>query len=82
MTAAEYSRMRIWEAESVIAILGKLDPDRLPPGEGRAVGECQARAVESWLAAYLDLSAGAVRRRGVRGALKLTPGSRVRSFRS
>jgi hypothetical protein len=50
----EYARMRIWEAEGVIAILGKMDPERLPAAEGRAVGECQACAVESWLAAYLD----------------------------
>lgn len=69
MSGAEYSRRRIWEAESVIAILGKMDPDRLPLAEGRAVGECQARAVESWLAAYLDLSEDAV----LRGASAIRP---------
>jgi hypothetical protein len=56
MSEREYARRRIWEAEGVIAILGKMDAERLPPAESRAVGECQARAVESWLAAYLDLA--------------------------
>jgi hypothetical protein len=56
MSEQEYARRRIWEAEGVIAILGKMDPENMPPAEGRAVGECQARAVESWLAAYLDLA--------------------------
>ena len=56
ITGREYARRQIWEAEGVIAILGKLDPERLPPAESGAVGECQARAVESWLAAYLDLA--------------------------
>jgi hypothetical protein len=56
MSEQEYARRRIWEAEGVIAILGKMDPENLPPGESRAVGECQARAVESWLSAYLDLA--------------------------
>jgi hypothetical protein len=56
MSEREYARRRIWEAEGVIAILGKMNPESLPPAESRAVGECQARAVESWLAAYLDLA--------------------------
>ena len=56
MSEREYARRRIWEAEGVIAILGRMDPESLPPAESRAVGECQARAVESWLAAYLDLA--------------------------
>ena len=49
------SAERLWRAENLVALLGKMDVDRLPPHEGRAVGECQARAVEEWLAAYLDL---------------------------
>lgn len=50
---------RMWEADSLITLLGKLDADKLPAREGRAVGECQARAVEEWLAAYVDLRVNA-----------------------
>ena len=46
---------RLWRAESLVDLLGKMDPDKLPPDEGRAVGECQAKAVEEWLSAYVDL---------------------------
>ena len=69
MSAPAYARRRIWEAEGVIAILGKMDPERLPPAESRALGECQARAVESWLAAYLDLSDAEAS--GRRGSLRM-----------
>ena len=44
----------MWQADSVIALLGKLDVERLPPHEGRAVGEVQAKAVDEWLAAYIS----------------------------
>lgn len=47
--------VRMWEADNLIAILAKMDTDRLPPHEGRAVGECQAKAVEEWLEAYAEL---------------------------
>ena len=46
---------RLWRAESLIDLFGKMDPERLPPEEGRAVGECQAKAVEEWLSAYAEL---------------------------
>jgi hypothetical protein len=46
---------RLWRAESVVDILGKMDPERLPPEEGRALGECQAKAMDEWLSAYIDL---------------------------
>jgi hypothetical protein len=45
---------RMWEAESIVALLAKMDPDQLPDHEGQAVGACQARAVEDWLAAYIE----------------------------
>jgi hypothetical protein len=48
----------MWHADSVIALLGKLDVERLPLHEGRAVGEVQAKAVDDWLAAYIDLREG------------------------
>jgi hypothetical protein len=53
----------MWQADSVIALLGKLDVERLPPHEGRAVGEVQAKAVDEWLAAYIDLREGEPGRR-------------------
>ncbi len=49
---------RMWQADSVISLLGKLDLERLPPDEIRAVGEVQAKAVDDWLAAYVDLREG------------------------
>ena len=55
MAGAKEIAARMWQADSVIALLGKLDVERLPPHEGRAVGEVQARAVDEWLAAYIDL---------------------------
>jgi hypothetical protein len=55
MASARETAARMWQADSVIALLGKLDLERLPPSEGRAVGEVQAKAVDDWLAAYIDL---------------------------
>jgi len=52
---------RLWKAESVIALLGKMNLERLPPHESRAVGECQAKAMNDWVAAYMDLRATADR---------------------
>ena len=45
---------RMWKADSVIAILGRLDLDRLPTHEARAVRESQAKAVDDWLSAYVE----------------------------
>ncbi len=45
---------RMWEADSVVSILAKMDPEKLPPHERQAVGLCQAEAVENWLAAYIE----------------------------
>ncbi len=47
---------RLWKAESLIALLGKMNLDKLPPHESQAVGECQAKAMDDWIAAYMDLS--------------------------
>jgi hypothetical protein len=58
MAGARETAARMWQADSVIALLGKLDIERLPPHEGRAVGEVQAKAVDDWLAAYIDLREG------------------------
>lgn len=46
--------MRMWEADSIIELLAKLDVEKLPTAESRAVGECQAKAVEDWLSAYAE----------------------------
>ncbi len=60
----EDSVARMWRADSLIALLGKLNVDKLPPHERRAVGECQAKAVDEWLAAYVDLrKRGSIRSR-------------------
>lgn len=45
---------RMWEADSVVSLLAKMDPEKLPPHERQAVGSCQAEAVENWLAAYIE----------------------------
>lgn len=45
---------RLWKAESLIALLGKMNLDRLPAHESQAVGECQAKAMDDWIAAYAD----------------------------
>ncbi len=45
---------RLWEADSVVSILARMDPEKLPPHERQAVGSCQAEAVENWLAAYIE----------------------------
>ena len=63
MAGARELAARMWQADSVIALLGKLDVERLPPDEGRAVGEVQAKAVNDWLAAYIDLREGQPRSR-------------------
>ena len=55
MADSEDTATRMWQADSVIALLGKLDVERLPFDESRAVGEVQAKAVDDWLAAYIDL---------------------------
>lgn len=55
MVKSKRHTTRLWEADSIIELLGKLDVEKLPPEEGRAVGECQAKAVEDWIAAYADL---------------------------
>lgn len=47
---------RLWKAENLIALLGKMNLDRLPAHESRAVGECQAKAMDEWIAAYADLN--------------------------
>ena len=53
MAICKDSAARMWQADDIIALLGKLDVERLPPNERRAVGEVQARAVDDWLAAYI-----------------------------
>ncbi|HWT29840.1 MAG TPA: hypothetical protein VN240_02310 [Propylenella sp.] len=53
MTISSDPAARMWQADDIIALLGKLDLERLPPDERRAVGEVQARAVDDWLAAYI-----------------------------
>lgn len=45
---------RLWEADSVVSLLAKMDPENLPAHERQAVGSCQAKAVENWLAAYIE----------------------------
>lgn len=55
MASLDESAARMWEADSVVSLLGKMDPEKLPPHERQAVGACQAEAVEKWLAAYIEL---------------------------
>ena len=55
MAKTEDSQARMWKADSIIALLGKLDVERLPLQEGQAVGACQARAVDEWLSAYAEM---------------------------
>ena len=45
---------KMWEADSIIELLAKLDLERLPTEESRAVSECQAKAVEDWISAYAE----------------------------
>jgi hypothetical protein len=47
--------MRMWAADSLAELIGRIDLDRLPAQEGRALAECQERALDAWLAAYVDL---------------------------
>ena len=63
MAGAKEIAARMWQADNLIALLGKFDVERLPPHEGRAVGEVQAKAVDEWLAAYIDLREGEPGRR-------------------
>jgi hypothetical protein len=74
MAKTEDNLARMWKADSIIALLGKLDVDRLPLHESQAVGICQARAVDEWLAAYADL-----RRRERYRATPHRAGSRARA---
>ena len=53
MTTFRDSAARMWQADDIITLLGRLDLERLPPAERRAVGEVQAKAVDEWLAAYI-----------------------------
>ena len=53
------SAERMWHADSLISLLGRMDADRLPIDESLAVGAAQAAAVEEWLAAYADRRASA-----------------------
>jgi hypothetical protein len=55
MDNSDTSAARLWQAESLVTLLGKMNVDKLPPHESRAVGECQAKAVEDWLSAYIDM---------------------------
>ena len=55
MDRPENSAERLWRAESLVDLLGKMDLEKLPPHEGKAVGECQAKAMDEWLAAYVAL---------------------------
>ena len=54
MSNSDQSAAQMWEADSVVSILAKMDPEKLPPHERQAVGSCQAQAVEKWLAAYIE----------------------------
>jgi hypothetical protein len=55
MRLANDSVARMWAADSLAQLIGMLDLDRLPAAEGQALAECQARAVDSWLADYAEL---------------------------
>ncbi len=48
---------RISHAESVIALLGRVNADKFPADERMAVASVQIEAIDQWLAAYLDVSA-------------------------
>jgi hypothetical protein len=48
-------------AESVIALLGRLNTDGFPAEERMAVATSQVQAIDDWLAAYMELSARAPR---------------------
>jgi len=43
---------RLHAAESVVALLARLDVSAFPWEERLAVGACQARAIDDWLEAY------------------------------
>jgi hypothetical protein len=58
MTALKRPHVRMWEADSIITLLSKLDVEKLPTHESRAVSECQAAAMEKWLSAYADEQSG------------------------
>jgi hypothetical protein len=45
----------MWQADSLVTLLAKLDVEKLPAEEGQAVAACQAAAVEDWIAAYAAL---------------------------
>jgi len=55
MTRRENASVRMWQAESVVMLLAKLDIEKLPADEARAVADCHAKAVDDWIAAYADL---------------------------
>ena len=55
MAVSKASAARMCQADDVIVLLGKLDPERLPLEERRAVGEVQAKAMDQWLDAYIAL---------------------------
>ena len=45
---------RLSAAESIAALLGRLDVSRFPWDEKLAVGVCQARAIDEWIDAYSE----------------------------
>jgi hypothetical protein len=45
---------RLSAAESVAALLGRLDVSAFPWEEKLAVGACQVRAIDEWLEAYSE----------------------------
>lgn len=53
---------RMWEADGVVSLLAKMDPEKLPAHERQAVGSCQAKAVEKWLAAYIEFRESGAKR--------------------
>jgi hypothetical protein len=55
MAKTEDSLARMWKADGIIVLLGKLDVERMPLHEGQAVGSCQAQAVDEWLSAYAEM---------------------------
>jgi len=59
---------RLSAADSMIALLGRLNTDRFPPEERMAVATTQVEAIDEWLAAYLEIKESACRQRFRRAA--------------
>ena len=55
MSQREDASVRMWQADSVVTLLAKLDVETLPAEEGQAVADCQASSVDAWIAAYATL---------------------------